>query len=236
MADRMTYTDHITEASKPIAKRQETIVGRNGMKRVVRRHHLSMSAQTQILQEMAASGKFVSPYKKYSSYWGVTTALAELGENKWHQPSKILLAMQSSMSAAESKDRSGKTSWERFKGRPARSPEGLDYIARIMQNCNVLQRTGGDDPYALKLAQVGASLDIREDEKGVPEFRIRTRIPKGEMVVPLNEAKSRVCKKSVEGFPSMISFSDAGTAVEATKEATVSEGTSEVIEPSVAAC
>lgn len=223
---RKTYCDHAGEASKPIAKRQETIVGRNGTKRVVRRHHLKIQVQTQLLQQQAAEGKFLSPYKKHSSYWGVTTALAELGENKWHSPAKVLMAMQSCMSAADSKSKKGKTAWDRFKGRPARSAEGLDYIARILQNCNVLQRTGGDDPYALKLAQVGACLDIRQDKNGVPEFRIRTGILKGDMAIPLNEAKVRKCKKSVDGFPSQISFSDDGIAIEEPKTAAVSETTS----------
>lgn len=206
---KKTYYDHAKEASKPIAERKETITGRNGQKRAVRRHHMSMKIQTEFLQQMQESGKMPSPYKRYTSYWGVTSALSDLGENQWHSPADILKAMEARMSHEDSKDKRGKTAWDRFKGRKARSKDrGLDYVGRLIQNLNVLQRLGGDDPYALKLAQLGACIDIRPTDKKMPQAMLRTGITKGDPVIPINEMKKRKCTRSIESVPSQICFLD----------------------------
>ncbi len=202
-----TYYDHVGEASKPISERKEVILGRNGTKRSVRRHHLSMQVQVEMLRKQVETGKFVSPYKQFTSYWGVTQALADLGENEWHSPADLFKAVERRMSHDDSKNEGDKTSWERFKGRPSRSRErGLDYIGKLLQNLNVLQRLGGMDPYGLKLAQLGACIDLKPTEKGLPMARLRTGIPKGEPVQPLNEIRRRKGRRGVESVPSQISF------------------------------
>lgn len=204
-----TYYDHVGEAVKPIAERKETITGRNGQKRAIRRHHMTMQVQTEFLRQSQEAGKLVSPYKKFTSYWGVTSALADLGENQWHPPADLLKAMESRMSHDDSKNKRGKTAWDRFKGRPARSKDrGLDYLGRLVQNLNVLQRLGGRDPYGLKLAQLGACIDIKPNEVGLTLARLRTGVEKDEPITPLNEIKRRKCARSVESIPSQICFPD----------------------------
>jgi hypothetical protein len=213
-AERTTYYNHVSEAAKPISKRKETIVGRNGKARCVRRHHLPFHIQTQFLQKMIAENRFFSPYKEYTSYWGITTSLALLGENEYHHPSKVLKKLSEIMSNDESRDETGKTAWDKFRNRKSRSSEGLDYVGRVLQNCNVLQRLGGDDPYGLKLVQLGACIDIKNGENDIPLLRLRTGVPKGEDVIPYNDTKKRKCAKTVDSMPSQISFLDTDFADE----------------------
>ncbi len=205
---RMTYYDFVGEAQKPISERKATVSGRNGAMRPIRRHHLEESSQSELLNKMAIEKRFISPYKAPGGYWGATEALSRLGVNEFHPIADVLKSMQDVMSSAETKDESGKTAWERFKDkRPRSRKNGLDWFGRVLQNLNVLQRIGGDDPYGLKLVQVGACVDLKADEHGSPMARLRTGIPKGEAVVPLNELKERNCARSVESVPSLISFS-----------------------------
>lgn len=205
---RTTYYDFVGEAQKPISERKATVTGRSGALRPIRRHHLDETPQIELLKKMEAEKRFISPYKAPGGYWGATEALSKLGVNEFHPIADVLKSMQDVMSAAETKDQTGKTAWERFKDkRPRSRKNGLDWFGRVLQNLNVLQRIGGDDPYGLKLVQVGACVDLKADEHGSPMARLRTGIPKGEAVIPLNELKERHCARSVESVPSLISFS-----------------------------
>lgn len=205
---RKTYYDFVKEAQKPISERKATVEGRNGELRPIRRHHLDELPQSALLKRMESEGKFISPYKSPGGYWGATEALSKLGANEYHPIANVLKAMQEIMSADQ--DKAGKTAWERFKGkRPKSRKNGLDWFGRVIQNLSVLQRIGGDDPYGLKLVQVGACIDLKPDEHGSPMARLRTGIPKGEAVVPVNELKLRHCARSVESIPSQISFPSA---------------------------
>lgn len=210
-----TYYDHSKEAVKPIAQRKATIEGRGGDLRTVRRHHLDPTLQQNLLDKMTSEGKFVSPYKTYKGYWGATEALARLGTNQFHPMSEVIKSFQECMSDEASKNKHGQTAWDQFKNKKPRSKKrGLDYLGRLLQNIAVLQRIGGDDPYGLKLVQVGACIDIKADEHGSPLVCLRTDIPEGEPVAPINEMKKRDCPRSVESVPSRISFP---TLVAATK-------------------
>lgn len=209
---RKTYYDHAKEASKPISERKLTIEGRGG-KRSVRRHHLDPKTQTELLKQMETSGQFLSPYKAFGGYWGATAALAKLGPNEFRSTAEIVKSFEAVMSDESSRDKAGRTAWERFKNkRPRSRKNGLDWFGRILQNLTVLQRIGGDDPYGLKLAQVGACIDLKHDEGGQTLVRLRTGIPKGQPVAPLNEIKQRNCVRSVESIPSQIVFTGKESA------------------------
>lgn len=207
--NRKTYYDFVSEASKPISDRSATIEGRNGSLKAVRRHHLDSVQQQELVEQMEREGRFIPPYKEFGGYWGATQALAALGPGEFHPVSDIIKAYQQSMSDEASKDKNGRTAWERFQNkRPRSKMNGLDWYGRILQNLTVLQRLGGDDPYGLKLAQIGACIDLKKDEHGDPMARLRINIPAGEPIVPLNELKQRQCEKSVESIPSKILFKD----------------------------
>lgn len=207
---RKTYYDFVREAQKPISERKATVEGRNGEMRAIRRHHLDEGPQSELLRRMEAEGRWISPYKPPDACWGSTEALAALGPNEFHPIADVLKKMQEIMSAEETRNKAGKTAWERFKEkRPRSKKNGLDWFGRVLQNLSVLQRLGGYDPYGLKLVQVGACIDLKPDEHGSPLVRLRTGIPKGEPVIPLNELKQRHCARSVESVPSMISFPNA---------------------------
>lgn len=206
---RQTYYDFITEASKSISDRKANVVGRNGEMRAIRRHHLDIEGQSEFMKLSADAGRFISPYKKFFGYWGVTEALSILGSNKYHPIADVLKAMESVLSTEESKNGAGKTAWEVFKGkRPRSRKNGLDWFGRVLQNLTVLQRIGGDDPYGLKLIQLGACIDLKKDEHGSPLAQLRTGVPKDEKITPVNEIKKRTCSRSIESLPSMIIFSD----------------------------
>jgi len=206
---RRTYYDFVEEAAKPISDRIAMIKARSGKLRAVRRHHLDVRQQRDIFERMNKEGRFISPYKEFGGYWGATQALSELGTGEFHSVSEIIKSYQKVMSGDSSKDKSGRTAWDRFKNKRSRSQlNGLDWYGRILQNYNVLQRLGGDDPYGLKLAQIGACIDLKKDDSGDPMVRLRVNIPAGEPVIPINELKQRHCDKSVSSIPSQILFGE----------------------------
>lgn len=208
-SNKMTYCDHIGEAALPISKRRATIKGRDGKMQSVRRHHLDQVKLADIHKEMEISGKFVNPYKKYFGYWAIAESLSKLGVNQYHPIAAVIGAMKESLSEPESLDKAGRTGWDRFVDKTPKSrSNGLDWFGRITQNLNVMQRIGGMDPYALKLAQVGACIDLKADEHGQAMVQLRTGIPKNEPVVPVNELKRRKCVRSVSSLPSMASFAE----------------------------
>lgn len=204
--NRDVYADHAAEASKPISERSAVIKGRNG-DLVPRRHHLKAEEQEALLKEIATAGRFKSPYKRYGAYDGAVEALSRMGENESHLVGQVLEEFQNVMSDDASKNKTGKTAWERFESKPARSQKcALDHMGRFTQNLQILQRMGGDHPYGLKLAQLGGCIDILQGEKGQQLIRLRTGIPRGDEVKPINEFKKRKVLKSRESYPSGVIF------------------------------
>lgn len=210
-AKKESYFAHADEASKPVTERR-TVASSRGGTQVIRRHHLLPDRQDKILAEMEESGHFVSPFKRYGAYDGLVMSLARLGENETHMLGDVLREFEAYMSAEESKDGRSRTAWEKFKGKKPRSEStGLDYVAKVRQNANVLQRMGGAHPYALKLAQLGSCVDILRGEDGAFSLRLRTGIPSGAAITPLNEFKQRECSRSVDSIPSRIRFSGSSS-------------------------
>ena len=76
-----------------------------------------------------------------------------------------------------------------------------DAFDRIMQNIRVLQRLGGANPYGLKLAQVGACINVY-GTKSKPYVELQIGIRSGEDVAPVNEARERNYPKSISAVSS----------------------------------
>jgi len=205
--NRETYFHHVNEASKPISERMSVSQGREGLL-PPRRHHLLPEQQDALLRIIEKEGSFRSPFKKFGAYDGLIASLILLGENENHGLGDVLTMFEKYMSGDDSKDSNGFTAWDRFRNKKSRSQKtGLDYVGRLRQNIAVLQRMGGEHPYALKLAQLGCCVDITKGKQG--EFRVclRTGIAEGLPVSPINEFKSRDCPRSISSIPSRIRFS-----------------------------
>ena len=204
-----TYLDHAAEASRPISQRKPVSQGRQGTL-PPRRRHLLPDQQDELLKRMADDGGFVSPYKRFGAYDGLVMALARLGENESHALGQVLGEFERYMSDEDSKDGRDRTAWDRFRDKKSRSEKtGLDHMGRLKQNVTVLQRMGGEHPYALKLAQLGCCVDIMKGERGEFRVRLRTGVPIGDDIVPKNEFRSRDCPRSVMALRSQMRF--AGT-------------------------
>jgi len=213
--DVQMYGDRAaTEASKPIAERERMFTGRDGETQAPRRHHLPPEQQQKLLEAIEASGKFVSPYKRYGAYWGITEALARLGENESHLAGDVLRSFEEVMSEEESKDNGQRTAWDRFRDKPAKSKRsGLALEGRFLQDVRVLQRIGGRHPYALKLAQLGACIDILSGPLDAPMIRLRTGIPAGGEVSPINEKRKRESPRTLDFLISRKIYKDAESDV-----------------------
>jgi hypothetical protein len=193
---RKTYYDAIREQMK------NKDVGE--VEKPDRKHHLDAKDQLFFMQKMEVVGKFVTPYQEYGAYWGGTEALIRCGAGEFHPIARVLKVFEDCMTEPSSKDKHGRTAWDVFKNKPSRNrKKGLDSYGRFLQNFNVLQRIGGKDPYGLKLAQLGACVDMKLDEYGAPMIRLRAGIPRGTPVSPQNEIKKRHCEKAVSSIPSL---------------------------------
>lgn len=190
------YEDGVSEASKPIVERQACFAARGGKMKAPRRHHLTPSKQVALLQQIENEGRFVSPFTRYGAYDGVVESLVRLGENESHLFGDVVEEIEKYLSEEASRGKSQRTAWEKFRDRRPRSETSAkDCPGRIMQNILVLQRIGGADPYALKLSQLGACIDVLKSPEGAPFIRLRTGIASGGHVVPINEMKKRKCPR-----------------------------------------
>lgn len=200
--DRETYYSHAGEADMPIRQRPESVEGRGGDKRKLRRHHMFRGQMDQLVERMREQGRWVCPFNPPKAYWGVVEALYQLGPNKRHLFGEVYAKMREVMSQDQYKDAAGRTPWEKFDGKLNRSSTtGKDSFDRIMQNMRVLQRLGGENPYGLKLAQVGACINLY-GTKSKPFVELRIGIPSGDDVSPVNDARERNYPKSVYAVPS----------------------------------
>jgi len=131
------------------------------------------------------SSLFFNPYRENGSYYGGVQALFLLGANEWHAFGAVRNKMQEDMSTRRSPTNS-KNSWEKFALRSARegAASTKDLMGRIVQNFRTLQRLGGVHPYGWKLAQLGASVDIRRESDGIWYFKLNTEWGNMDAVAP----------------------------------------------------
>lgn len=154
-----------------------------------RRMHLYDDEIKRYHDLMRKAERFVSPYRKPNCYWAIVESLSILGENEPHIFHEVLKEIKRNLSCPTTKDRTGQTSWDKFTNKQPQSVvAAFDVQSKIYQNIYVLQRLGGITPYGLKLVQLHACVDIliKDGEKYIC---LRTRIPYGEIVKPINQTR-----------------------------------------------
>jgi len=190
------YNDKLKkEVEKDINTRVE-ITNRRGNIVLPRKHHMTerdvdklKKRFDNIVKDVSeetkkkAGERFFNPYRQAGIYFGCVQSLYLLGSNEWHECSKVFVKISEIMSLVF--DRYGRSSWEKFINKLPRQLGGVysvtskDEYGRIQQNFKVLQRLGGIHPYGLKLAQVGACIDIKREKDGRYWYRLNTSFDDG---------------------------------------------------------
>jgi hypothetical protein len=213
MANKVVYSDHIGAAVLPIGERPASVVSRKGEMAKIRCHHISQTDQAQLRLESLQSGRFISPYRKKSVYWGIVETLSLMGENEEHAFDIFWQRFVEIMSDDSLKDDSGKTPWDNFSNRPLRSRiTGKNVVEKVHQNIRVLQRLGGANPYGLKLAQLNACIDVLGAKKNI-RLCLRTGITDGQGVSPIREI-------SLKSYSSTVSIRAGYSVTEANEGST----------------
>jgi len=202
-----SYSEIAAEANKPLGSRSPVASGRGGKKQVPRRYHMTAEETVAHRKRCEEAGRYISPYRgAEGQYNAIIQAMSLLGADKVHFSRDVYKKVEEILSREETKDSSGKTAWQRFIDKPSRNTEtGRSPFRRFQQNCTVLQRLGGQNPYGFKLAQTGACLDIlrvpQKTEGGkeifIEALCLRTGIT--DIVAPVNEQKKRKYKRGAEG-------------------------------------
>jgi len=123
---------------------------------------------------------FFNPYRKGIYYYQIQS-LFLLGGNQWHSLSDVLKKIEAIMSAIPAKGPGFFNAWEKYKGKSERdhAVKCKDHIGRIQENFIFFQRLGERHPYAYKLMQVGAAIDMKRVSKrgisnGIFFYRLST--------------------------------------------------------------
>jgi hypothetical protein len=199
--NKQLYMDVAGYANTPLSARKKVVNGRGGESRVPRKYHLKAEKLIEVRRQIAESGHFVSPYGANRLYSFIIDALVSLGVGKSHSVSTVYKKFQEIASKPDT-IKAGKTAWQRFVDRPCRNVDtGRDDFTRFLQNIEVLQRLGGNHPYGLKLAQVGACIDIVVDANRQVKIMLRTGIADGDPVQPINTNRKRKYTKTVDSVP-----------------------------------
>ena len=183
------YTSIMSEVSLPSSERRAISVGHGGLLRIPRNYHLTIEKLT-ALNALIQEGGSLNPFRRGGAYWGICEALNSLGLDKKHLFRELLDSMQEVMSEDSTKLR-GSTSnaWERFVSRSPRSPEsGRDLIQKVIENCEVLQRLRGNNPYGMKLLQLGAVINIFNQDDTV---MVEMSTSHSESILPINERRGQ---------------------------------------------
>lgn len=200
---RSLYLDIASQANGPSRSRTACIKGRDGVRKIPRRYHLQSDEIVQLKKEMQEKKSFISPYGNGRIYSYIIESLILLGTEESHLFSTVYDKFVEIASAEATRDKSGQTLWDRFDKREARNQyTARDARGKFSQNIEVLQRLGGDHPYGLKLAQVGACIDILVDENQQVKIQLRIGIADGDPVRPVNMNRKRSYTKTVDSVPS----------------------------------
>lgn len=194
-----TYASVLSQTDKPLARRRELPIGRNGSMKKPTKYHLNDDEIAELKAQYKETKRFPNPHNKGLYYYTVE-ALVELGINEKHTQTSVMKRVEKMMSDPETIRGEGKdatTAWERWKNKEPRNKEtGKDWEARFDQNITVLQRVEGNGvtPYGLKIMNVGqkvmgkkgAVIDILVAETGTRYLRLNTNSDS-----PINESKIR---------------------------------------------
>ena len=198
MAKRSVYLDAARGDATQRGADRVMVGGRGGTKKALRRYHLTLEEMNRLRARMAREGRFVSPYCGARMHTVIIESFVACGSNKYH-PLHVLLAKFQELMDDPSTVRDGKTAWGRYASKtPKNSATSLPLFNRFLKMLEFLQRLGGNHPVGLKLAQLGACIDIAKDAEGMLLARLRTDIAIGDEVRPLNANRVRAYRKSVE--------------------------------------
>ena len=199
---RQLYLDVAMHANAPVNERKAVVKGRGGEHKIPRRYHLQADELVALRNQIQESGRFISPYGVGRIYTFIIESLVELGTCRAHDFQLVYEKFKELASSEKTRNTVGKTLWDRFVDREVRNIEtGRDAMGKFMQNLEVLQRLGGDHPYAFKLAQVGACIDILTDQDQKIHVQLRTGIADGDPVKPVNTNRRRNYTKTVDFVP-----------------------------------
>jgi hypothetical protein len=206
--NKQLYMDVAVQAGTPVSARKKVANGRGGESKIPRKYHLKAEKLIELRRQMKEAGHFISPYGANRLYSFIIDSIVALGVGKPHPVSLVYKKFQEIASKPET-TKAGKTAWQRFSERPCRNAEtGRDDFTRFLQNIEVLQRLGGNHPYAFKLAQVGACIDIVVDANRQVKVQLRTGIADGDPVQPLNTNRKRKYTKTVDHIPAGLIIND----------------------------
>jgi hypothetical protein len=213
MTTRNVYLD-VADAANPKMRNRKAIVRSGGEMRVLRRYHLLAEKIEALRAESKRLNRFVSPYGPNRLYTSIVDSLIACGENLYHPVSAVYSSFKSVTSDVRT-IRNGQTAWDRYNAKnPRNETTHLSSFPRFIYNLEVLQRLGGDHPYGLKLAQMGACIDINLDSTGMIMVRLRTGISDGQEVCPINTNRKRKIAKTVSSVPAGLIL-DVGSDQEA---------------------
>lgn len=202
-ANRQLYKDIATEANPPLRDRAAVAKGRGGKNKIARCYHLKPDEMITLKKKMTESGTFISPYGAGRIYTAIINSLVALGTGKAHPISLVFTKFEEICTLESTKDEDGKTMWDRFMGKsPRNEATARDPFAKFLQNIEVLQRLGGAHPYAFKLAQVGACINIYVAQNQQINVELKTGIPVDSEVKPINMNRQRKYTKTVDSVPS----------------------------------
>ncbi len=216
----MASKTSITASGNSLPRGKKKPINYNDIKdkdsKATRCYHHNPDQIEKIKKEAESQGRVPNPLgNRNGAYWGSVEALILLGTDQWHKLSDIRDKMQEIMEAIPKvKKDAGKTvqtnAWDDFynkKSRAATNPK--DGLGRIAQNFSVLQRLpkpgkNEKNPYGLKLAQFGMTIDIKYEEQHgveVPYFMLNTSWDQdmdGTTVKPLKPSRRRKRKPKAE--------------------------------------
>ena len=95
-----------------------------------------------------------NPFRQSGSYWSVVEALSRLGVGKLHPAAEVVKSYAKAQPPEQ---------FRQFKAKKSRNDNGLDWQARVVQNCIVLCRAD----YGSPLREVGHEIRKQHDgERG----------------------------------------------------------------------
>jgi hypothetical protein len=207
---RTLYAEVAGHATAPIRARKAVVEGRGGVTRKVRLFHLSDEEVVTLRKRIEEGGRFISPYADGMYSLQIET-LVLLGANEPHLMGAAFKKFKEIASRDETKNAMNRTLWDRFsQAVPRNMVTNRDPLGKFIYNYGILQRLGGVTPYGLKLAQLGAKIDLLEDSEGI-KVMLATDIPEGSEIAPINMLRRRKYAKSVDHVPSCVTFSGMRT-------------------------
>jgi len=203
---KWSYDQLMSNTEKPVSERK-TIISARSNNVMPRRHHLTEEAMETCrskfekeikdvpteLREKAGDTFFNPMNHRKSIYYNLIQSLYMLGCNEWHEFPDVKNKCKELMSKIIAKG--NMTAWDKFERKSASRNEGKavtsakDANGRIRDNFRTLQRLGGAHPYGYKLKQVLSSIDIRRNNEGILEYRLRTDYNSMDEVSPLLATK-----------------------------------------------